>query len=70
MLDFAFAVLYIVGMKKHKQQMLPLTPEADAVLERRKAQTLVPKFRIAEKLILQAAKRWWPQEVIPQQEEK
>lgn len=40
--------------------MVPLTPEADAIVERRKAQTGVTKQIIVDRLIKSAGRRWFP----------
>lgn len=49
-------------MKRQRLQTVVLMPEADAIIERRKAKTGVSKQIIVNRLILSAARKWEPQE--------
>lgn len=52
-------------MKKKRLQTVPLWPETDEIVERRKMKTGLPKQIIVNRLILSAAKKWEPQEQKP-----
>lgn len=52
-------------MKKEPLHTVHLSPEADEIVERRKAQTGASKEIIVNRIVLAAGRRWYPKEDKP-----